>query len=120
MSFTRILQNSLRRKLAANRPLQICKLLLELQEQADIVLIDGPDVLNSGDALTIAPIADATILVVDPERVSPSDLSAARSLLEQVGARLIGAVVNNADPEQFRPPTSSPAREMPATANWSA
>ena len=99
---------------------RMAKLLLELQEQADIVLIDGPDVLNSGDALTIAPIADATILVVDPERVSPSDLSAARSLLEQVGARLIGAVVNNADPEQFRPPTSSPAREMPATANWSA
>jgi capsular exopolysaccharide synthesis family protein len=100
---------------------RMAKLLVELETFGDIVLIDSPSVLASADAVTLAPLADATLLVVDADSVTMSDLSAARYRLEQVGVNLIGAVLNNVDRSRFRPNfISQSSAELPATANWSA
>jgi capsular exopolysaccharide synthesis family protein len=100
---------------------RMAKLLVELETFGDIVLIDSPSVLSSADAVTLAPLADATLLVVDADSVTMSDLSAARYRLEQVGVNVIGAVLNNVDRSRFRPNSiAQPATELPATANWSA
>jgi capsular exopolysaccharide synthesis family protein len=100
---------------------RMAKVLLELETFGDIVLIDSPSVLSSADAVTLAPLADATLLVVDADSVTMSDLSAARYRLEQVGVNVIGAVLNNVDRSRFSPNSlAQPAAELPATANWSA
>ncbi len=100
---------------------RMAKLLVELETLAEIVLIDAAGVLNSADALVLAPITDATLLVVDADRVTVSDISDARSMLEQVGADVIGAVLNNVDRTRFRPNhVMQQAGESQPTANWSA
>lgn len=100
---------------------RMAKVLLDLESIADVVLVDAPGVLNSADAVAMTTIADATLLVVDADRVTVSDLSAARYMLEQVGANVIGAVLNKVDRARFRPSRSSRATlELPAAANWSA
>jgi capsular exopolysaccharide synthesis family protein len=99
---------------------RMAKLLLDLETFADVVLIDVPGVLNSADALAVAPLADATMLVVDADKATMSDISSARYLLEQVGAHVIGAVLNNVDGARFRPNYAARAPgELPPTANWS-
>jgi succinoglycan biosynthesis transport protein ExoP len=100
---------------------RMAKVLIELETFADIVLIDSPSVLSSADAITLAPLADATLLVVDADSVTMSDLSAARYRLEHVGVNVIGAVLNNVDRSRFSPNSlAQPAAELPETANWSA
>ncbi|MGZ5971709.1 MAG: hypothetical protein ACXWP4_28760 [Polyangiales bacterium] len=99
----------------------MAKLLVELEAFAEIVLLDAPGVLESADALALAPLADATLLDVDAEGVTLSDISGARYLLEQVGAHVIGAVLNNVDRARFRPNHAvQRSDELPPTANWSA
>jgi capsular exopolysaccharide synthesis family protein len=100
---------------------RMAKLIADLETFGDVVLIDAPSVLASADAVTVAPLADATLLVVDADRVTMSDLSAARYRLEQVGVTVIGAVLNNVDRSRFRPNSIlQPSGALPATANWSA
>jgi tyrosine-protein kinase Etk/Wzc len=68
-------------------------LLADLRGRYDFVIIDTPPVLPFADALMLARHADATLLAVlrGVSRLPP--LEAARTRLEAVGARLLGAVV---------------------------
>jgi capsular exopolysaccharide synthesis family protein len=71
-----------------------------LRETADFILIDSPPVLAVADASILAPIADGTIFVFDPERSSRSAMVQSRHQLENAGARIVGIVYNNFDPGQ--------------------
>ena len=73
------------------------KVLAELQQAADLVLIDAAPILPVADASALIPIVDAVILVVDASRVTRSDLAQARQQLERVNAHLLGAVLNNVE-----------------------
>jgi capsular exopolysaccharide synthesis family protein len=74
----------------------------ELELDADFVLIDTPPVLTAADTLAIAPLADAVLLVAAAERTSSVALAEARLQLEQIGAFVIGAVLNNVDRSRAR------------------
>jgi capsular exopolysaccharide synthesis family protein len=78
------------------------QLLARFREDFDVVIIDGPPVLNVADTITLAPFVDAVVLVADAERTSRGALSHARKQLEQVRAEVIGAVLNNLDPAKAR------------------
>ena len=70
-------------------------LLQELQEQFDIIVLDTPPVLATADAGIVASLTDGVLLVVRagrhrPER-GPAGLPAARN----VGARVVGTVLND-------------------------
>ena len=73
-----------------------------LRGLADVVIIDSPPVLDVADTITMAPFADAVVMVADAEQTSRGALSHARKQLDQVRAEVIGAVLNNLDPTKAR------------------
>jgi capsular exopolysaccharide synthesis family protein len=71
--------------------------LEEMRAAADFVILDAPPALAVADASIVAPHTDATLYVMDADKVSRSSLSQARRQLENAGADLLGAVFNNFD-----------------------
>ncbi len=70
-------------------------LLAELQEQFDIIVLDTPPVLATADASIVASLTDGVLLVV---RAGHTDKNAAQRAYQQlanVGARVIGTVLND-------------------------
>ena len=60
---------------------------------ADYVLLDSPPVLLVADALSIAARVDAVIIVARTNGTTTGEAHETRTLLDRVGARLIGVVV---------------------------
>ncbi len=71
--------------------------LSELEQEADIVLIDTAPVLTAADTMSLAPLVGAVLLVAAADRTTLVALGEARLRLEQVGAYVVGAVLNNVD-----------------------
>jgi polysaccharide biosynthesis transport protein len=69
----------------------------EASDLYDIVILDGPPVLNLADAQILARQADATLLVVKAGSTPARAVADAKRRLEQVNANLIGAVLNQFD-----------------------
>lgn len=67
-----------------------------LREQFDVIVIDTPPVLRTGDALKFASVADQTVFVVEAGRTEQRQASWAKRLLTNVGARVAGVVLNRA------------------------
>jgi receptor protein-tyrosine kinase len=76
-----------------------------VRNTVDIAFIDSPPLLAVTDGAHLAKAADATVLVVRPDRTTTDELSAAIDVLDRVGVRPIGVVLN--DPR--RPPRFSPS-----------
>jgi len=73
---------------------QVAKLVDELRDEADFVLVDTPPVAAGAETSTIASEVDATVLVVDFRTSRRDGLAAAREQLDRTGAKLVGIVVN--------------------------
>jgi non-specific protein-tyrosine kinase len=69
-------------------------LLEELTEGADLVLIDSPPVLPVADAAALAPMMDGVLLVLEAGHTSRHATAQAAASLRQVGARMVGVVLN--------------------------
>ena len=70
-----------------------------LRKHFDVIVLDSPPVLPVTDAVLLAHLADAVVLVMNGNK-SPRDLvRRARDQLAQVGANVVGVVVNNAGPD---------------------
>jgi tyrosine-protein kinase len=67
--------------------------LAELNERADLVIVDSPPVLAVSDASVLTGLTDGTLLVVDA-RARAVQVSLAAASLRSAGARLVGAVLN--------------------------
>lgn len=65
-----------------------------LAERADIVLFDSSPILLIQDSLFLAAAVDAVILVAKAGSTACRDLARAKAMLDSVGARTIGAVIN--------------------------
>lgn len=59
-----------------------------------LAIVDCPAVLASGEAATIASLADGIILVVEAYKSSADDIARSRDLLLQAGGTLFGAILN--------------------------
>jgi len=75
------------------------ELLQSLGAQADIVLIDSPPSLPVTDALVLSQQVDATILVTTAGATTRKATARAVEMLHQVGAPLVGAVLNGLQAE---------------------
>lgn len=73
------------------------RLIASLSDIADFVLIDSPSILVVSDTLAMAPLADAVLFLAQSERTTRGSVDHARRLLDQVDARVLGAVLNNFD-----------------------
>jgi Mrp family chromosome partitioning ATPase len=105
--------------------------LRALNGLADFVLIDSAPVLASADTLSLAEFVDGVLIVADAARATMSAVHETCHRLEQVGAKIIGAVLNKADPaharwdEYYGYTTYTSHQELPrqrqsARGGWSA
>jgi len=72
------------------------RVLTVLKERADMVLLDAPPVIAVSDATILATKVDGVLLVVSAGQTRRDSVQAAKTRLEKVNARLIGAVLMNA------------------------
>lgn len=68
--------------------------LLEIQRHRfDFVILDCPPALVAADALALAPLVDAVLVVADRASTNRAAIVRLREQLEQVGGRVLGAVL---------------------------
>lgn len=72
-----------------------------LRRHADTVVIDSPSTDRLDAALILAPLVDATVIVVAAETTDAGEAVALRDEIEAVGGRLAGVVMNRA---RWKPP----------------
>jgi succinoglycan biosynthesis transport protein ExoP len=70
------------------------ELLHTLAQQADVVLLDSPPLLAVADAIALAQAVDGVLLVVVAGRTQRQTARQAVEGLRQVGANLVGVVLN--------------------------
>ena len=70
-------------------------LLERLREAADFVIVDAAPLPDSADALTLAPRVDGVLLLVRSGKTKRVPAQRAKSSLELVGARILGAVLTD-------------------------
>ena len=73
------------------------KLMSEVSQRFDVVLIDSPPVLGVSDASLLVSQADATLLVLQPRKMPLKALLRAKTLIQNAGGQLMGLVMNNVD-----------------------
>ncbi len=66
----------------------------EIGEHYDLVLLDAPPVGSVTDAAIISTFVDGTILVANSGRVEIGAIKRSKELLDKVGAKIIGVVLN--------------------------
>lgn len=69
--------------------------LEELAHGFDHVIVDTPPVLAVADVLVLAPMLDATLMVVSLAQASTAQVTEAGSELALAGAKVVGAALNN-------------------------
>jgi len=74
-------------------------LLKTVRGQYDVVLVDAPPILPVADSLLLAPYVDALVLVYEVGRISRAALWRAKAMLDSVGTKLAGIVLNHVRPE---------------------
>ena len=70
-------------------------LLGELKEQFDIIVLDTPPVLATADASIVASLTDGVLLVVRAGATDRNAAQRAHQQLANVGARVVGTVLND-------------------------
>ena len=77
----------------------LSKLMIQLREEYDYVLIDTPPVLAVSDPCIIAPLADGLLLVVRMKKTKRASLLRSRETLEAHGVPVYGIVANDFRPQ---------------------
>ncbi|MDD6794036.1 MAG: CpsD/CapB family tyrosine-protein kinase, partial [Clostridiaceae bacterium] len=70
------------------------RLLKELRERYDIIVIDSAPLSAVTDAQILSTKADGTVLVVRAEKTKKESAQHAKELLEKVGTNILGVVLN--------------------------
>ncbi|HSN77749.1 MAG TPA: CpsD/CapB family tyrosine-protein kinase [Anaerolineae bacterium] len=78
--------------LAARR---LDEIMVELAEQADLVLIDAPPAVGMADASVLATKVDGVLLVLNAGQTKRDYARRAKEALEKVNAHILGVVLNN-------------------------
>ena len=65
-----------------------------LRDHFDLVLIDSPPVLPVTDAAILSQYADVTLMLAAADQTRRADLHRAAEKLDQVGATILGIVLN--------------------------
>ncbi|MBU0754262.1 MAG: CpsD/CapB family tyrosine-protein kinase [Planctomycetes bacterium] len=75
-------------------PVRLNELMLEYRQNYEYVLFDTPPVSSGSTALRIGSAADGVVLVIESERTLLEAAKRAKEQLGQVGARILGVVLN--------------------------
>ncbi len=69
------------------------------------VLLDSPPILAANDALLLAGLADAALLVIGTGKADVDEVRRAKEQLDRVGIPIVGAVLNRFEPKAHGPST---------------
>ena len=72
-------------------------LLNQVRDMYDLILIDSPSIKLVTDALILATKSDGTLFVVNKENTQKNSAKQAKKLLDNVGANIIGCVLNGSE-----------------------
>jgi capsular exopolysaccharide synthesis family protein len=78
---------------------QMRRLLVTLQSQFNHVVVDSPPVSSFTDGVLISTMVDGVLLVVHGGKSSRHVVKRSRQLLQDVGAKIFGVVLNNVNLE---------------------
>lgn len=78
------------------------RLLADLRERFDLVVVDSPPVLPVTDPLILASHADAVVLVTRCDSTTRGELQRALNQLGQADANIMGVILNEVDTRQER------------------
>ena len=70
------------------------KLIEDLSDQFDLVLVDMPPVLSTADAGIASPYVDGVIVVVDSEATDTDSLLKVKNTIDRSGGTIVGAILN--------------------------
>jgi len=68
--------------------------LKEQRDLFDFIILDCPPALIVADAMALAPLADAILVVADAKESDREQVSRLKEEIEQVGGKIVGAVLN--------------------------
>lgn len=74
---------------------QMANLLVHLQNNFTHVVVDSPPIASFTDGVLIASMVDGVILVVNSGKSSRQVVRRSRQLLQDIGAKIFGVVLNN-------------------------
>ena len=74
-----------------------------MSQEFGLVFLDSPPVLATNDALLLAGMVDAILLVVRSGSANLDEIKRAKQLLDSVGTPIIGAVLNRFKPKVHGP-----------------
>jgi non-specific protein-tyrosine kinase len=77
---------------------KMLEILERLNVENDLVLVDTPPALSVTDAVALAPGMDGVILVVKPGVTKLAAFKQTLELLQEVGAKILGVVLNDVEP----------------------
>jgi succinoglycan biosynthesis transport protein ExoP len=77
------------------------KILSDMSDEADYVLMDSSPILLIPDNLYMAAAADGIVLVVAVGQTRPRDLARTKALLERAGTPIVGVVLNRTPLKQL-------------------
>ena len=72
------------------------KLMKQLREKYDIILLDCPPVLGLSDTMIMTKYSDANVIVVSSRRTKIESLDKAKKVFAQANAKLTGVIINRA------------------------
>lgn len=78
------------------------RLMADLREQYDYIIIDAPSINSSVDGQIFATKADATILVAAMNTSSKKNLTEAKQKFEAAGANVIGVIENMVEIDEYK------------------
>jgi Mrp family chromosome partitioning ATPase len=73
----------------------MANLMKTLSKRFTHVVVDSPPITSFTDGVLVASMVDAVVLVVHAGKTSRQVVRRARQLLSDVGARIVGVVLNN-------------------------
>lgn len=77
-------------------PTRIQVVIEAAKQNYDLIVLDSPPILRTGDALKMAALADTTLLVIEAGRTDMREATWAKRLLENVNAKVAGVLLNKA------------------------
>jgi succinoglycan biosynthesis transport protein ExoP len=102
---------------------RMSELIQDVKQRFDLVLVDSPPILGTSDASVLASEVDLTIIVVQHRKLPRNMLLRVKKLVENVGGKVIGVVLNNVDvrsDSQYQYYTSYYTYYAPAENQYSA